>query len=299
MNAAPHTATRIDVFARLHAMLADPTWRRLLGSIEARDIPDLVDFYLADQPAAVLDALDLAAARAGSYRPGAALEILGHQFHCFAREARAIDRQPVNRQVNIHGAENLANLDGAPISFLCPMSVMTSDGMAAIDAITNSVLPGRPFITYGENMDALIEREPRFAAFFPRPGANPMREILDVFNRDGIFFTYCDFAYAGHRTVAPQFLGGARVFSRGFVKLLQKTRPILIATHVTLDGDVLNVHCEKPIVSLREGLSTPSLDAVSALVSNATARLVNKLGPQWLLLPTLAFEPAEMAAAEQ
>ncbi|MBK8458679.1 MAG: hypothetical protein IPL47_17390 [Phyllobacteriaceae bacterium] len=254
---------------------------------------------MADQPAAVRNALEAALALVGSRRTDAATAILGHQFNCFAREARAIDGRMSRRQVNIHGAVNLSNAGESPIAFLCPMSVMTSDGMAAIEAITNSVLAGRPSITYGEDMGELIEREPHLKAFFPRPGGNPLREILDVLDRNGVFFTYCDFAYAGHKTVSPEFLGGSRVFSRGFVRLLQKTRPILVAAYITLDGDVLNVHCEKPITALRDCPSTPTIEAVSALVSNATARLVAKLGTQWLLLPTLTFEPAGMADATQ
>ncbi|MGD8327308.1 MAG: hypothetical protein PVF65_10355 [Sphingomonadales bacterium] len=285
---------RFEVIVKLQTMLHDAAWRKVLSHIKPEQYSAICDDVLSEHEAAFLDPLRDALEKLGLKGKGLARKALEHQIACHCREARAYEDIVGARMIKFEGLENVPDKGDKPIIVILPMTVLTADALAVLDQIRDTLLKDRPFIVYGDGMEAYQAYFPDHKNYFPKDTAHPTKEIRAVLEKNGVYFTYCDFNYAGKASIEGKFLGEDRSFSKGFVNLAATTKPHLLPLNIQLKDEILNVTISKG-KALR---STKDDDAALKRVANSIAELleaeVKKVGHQWLLLLTLTGDAEQM-----
>lgn len=188
----------------------------------------------------------------------------------------------------ILGRRFLDETSGQAVILLTPMMLPLLDVLE----IVNISFKGRQIIFYGERLDT-TKAEALSSVFkanklsFARMGSGGVKEILRCMNKGGVFCTYPDFVYDGHKAVAGMLFGQRRPFSRSFMKLCR--RPGACILPVRIDCVNRNAEFLEPILLdfpgdlPRRVAERSTIDIVCRLMEELI-----RLSPEcWLLLGTL------------
>jgi lauroyl/myristoyl acyltransferase len=160
--------------------------------------------------------------------------------------------------------------------------------------------PNRKIVIYGEDMEVYCAAHPEYQELFAQNTIHGMKKILSILDEGGIFITYPDFTYKQHLTVAGTLFGIERAFSSSFLKILLKSKAVLLPMTATRLKSALQMHFYAPILyntnEEYENLPTEiKIKILCTLISKIIEGLILKVPNQWRLLPTLSHESQDMA----
>lgn len=285
---------RFEVIVKLQTMLHDASWREILSHIKPEQYSAICDDVLKEHEEAFLDPLDQALKKLGLNDEGLARAALEHQIACHCREARAYENVDAGKMIKFSGLEHIPKNQDKPIIPIIPMTVLTADALNVVDEIKETLLKDRPFIIYGEAMEAYQAYFPDHKDYFPKDTAHPSGDIKKVLDENGVYFTYCDFNYSTRQSLPGKFLGGTRPFSKGFLKLVATTQPYLLPLNIQLKDETLQVTISKGKALRSTKDDEAALKRLATVIGGLLEEQVKAVGHQWLLLLTLSGEAEDM-----
>lgn len=255
----------------------DPVGRLLLATMDEAEVARRI---AATDPYGEGAALAEAGRLTGT--DTAPLAWLEHRLWCAKRRALGPERTPLT--VVLDGEEALAETEGRP-TLLVP--VLTLDTADAIDVLAH-VVRDRPVVVFGEDVSRTDIAE---SSVEVAEGDHEIRGVLDVLDRGGIYATYGDFVYEGRGSLPVTLFGRRRPMSRGWVGLAARDGTMILPVGIVRDGDVARVRVEEPTLVSGGG----DLSVLADYLARVMEDLIRPCPAQWLLLPTLTFESADLA----
>jgi hypothetical protein len=233
-------------------------------------------------------------------------DFIQHQLWCSWREAQWQNGCLTAETVSFH-IENKHFCDetnGYPVLLLTPMTVTLSDSVFLIQQLAASYVE-RAVILYGEGIDAIRGHNPVHEKWIAGDGLQALKRIKKTLSQGGILCTYPDFVYAGHRSfLIPQFFGRQRPVASGFISLackqhIAEKNTMLLPCMVKREENELVMVFEEPIeidlLNAHAFSKEQQKAAVAELIGETLEGLIQQVGYQWCLLPTLTYEAPQMA----
>jgi len=234
---------------------------------------------------------------------GSAREILAHQLWCVVRDAKwcmgSLQRQPLQDSVNIEGAEWFRETIGSPTIILAPMMLGTVDAVYSAQAALQRLAPNRPCLFYGEEMETLFLRLPDLRQAFAQPGRRLLHQILQTLEQSGVFMTYPDFVYQGHRALDVEMFGVPRGLSTSFASICSRPGTQILPALQTRSEDGISIRFFEPFTLDSSAITSEEKNlqqrVCAQLLTTVLESLICQAPSQWLLLGTLTSEAPQMA----
>ncbi len=270
--------------ASLLAITADPVQRRRLAALRADSLQQIAEHLVEGDAYGSNHPMRAALGLIGREGPDVLTDHIAHHLWCTWRECRHVEGVADALDVVVRNEANVGPTDGLPTVLLVPMTLGPTDAVATLHRLAGE----RPFIVYGEQ---LSDEPPPWASHAASPGLAGLSEIISVLDGGGVFATFADFAYAGHRHEVMTLFERERPISSAFVGVVARA-----------DVRVLPVVCLRRAqtieVVVRAPRSVPSgadRSAITDLLASELERLVTLAGEQWLLASTLVFDSPQAA----
>ena len=217
------------------------------------------------------------------------------------RSGRIGSAESVGCRLHVEGRKNLEATSGYPTLLITPMMLAYEDALWMTHALSGS----REVALYGEDLfeEGFFEEIAKILGLKNARlvGGTPAsaRDVLRTLRRNGLFLTYPDFVYRGHKAQYAQFFGMKWPFSSSFIALCAGSGNMLLPCHLRREANDLTIQFAKPIqvAALDEG----AVDRrwVKHLMGATVARLLEEMilsnPAQWLLLLTLVTKPEQRA----
>lgn len=234
---------------------------------------------------------------------GSTREILAHQLWCNVRDAQwctgALKRQSLQDAVDIEGAKWFQETIGYPTVILAPMMLGTVDAVYCAQTALQRLAPHRPCLFYGEEMETLFLRLPELRQAFAAPGRRLLHQILDTLGQNGMFMTYPDFVYQGHRALDVEMFGVPRGLSSSFASICTRPGTQILPALQTRSGDRISIRFFEPFTLDSSAVTAEEKclqqRVCAQLLTSVLEGLIYQAPSQWLLLGTLTSESPQMA----
>ena len=220
---------------------------------------------------------------------------VGHR-EALWRSGRIDSPQSVGIKFSIKGIKNLRMTKNFPIVLISPMTLAYADVLW----IARKALKLRDIVIYGEGLvtDSTFSD---VSSVFDLNGVNlvgadsaGVRKILGTLNKGGIFLTYPDFVYSGHKVQYCKVLGMKWPFSSSFISICSRNETMLLPCYVRRKCNTIFFHLEQPLqVVLPEGASSNprwSQQLVGTAVAQLLTNMIIRNPVQWLLLSSVIAE---------
>ncbi len=273
--------------ASLLSLLADDAQRARFAAMRESELADLAA-RLVDRDAygnneQLADALDAC----GAVTPDAMVDHATHLLWCGWREAQyRSGHWPTSNVSLVDPDEELRRVSDRPTILLVPMTLCMPDAASILHQLAGP----RPFIMYGEQLGDTASSG--VAGRFAQPGLGGLQEILDVLDKGGIFATFADFVYGGHRMDPMTLFGREHPVSSAFVGLLGRPEAVVLPLTCIRRNSQIEVHLRAP---WPVGPDVPR-EARVAGVAQRLEQLIGILPHQWLLAATLTFESPQASS---
>ncbi len=202
----------------------------------------------------------------------------------------------VGCKLRVEGKQHLQATEGFPTILISPMTFAYEDILWVSEALGGS----REIVIYGEGLsrDGFIDH---MSGILKLTGLNLIgtssmvaRDILLVLKRNGIFLTYPDFVYTGHKVSHAQFFGMRWPFSSSFISICARRNCMLLPCYMQRKATNLIVHFEPPLQTCLPENATSDPRWSQHIMGATVAQLLEKMilcnPEQWLLLATLMAE---------
>jgi lauroyl/myristoyl acyltransferase len=213
------------------------------------------------------------------------------------RNGRITSPENLGCRLYIEGEKHLASTSGYPTILITPMMFAYEDALW----IYHRLCKPREIVIYGEG----LRRDQLFAIVNTVFGLNNLyfadrpRIIVNILHRGGIFLTYPDFVYAGHRVHHAEFLGMNWPFSSGFITICSRPNTMLLPCYGRREGNDLLLELEEPLqVVLAPGTKSDrrwTQHLIGANIARILERMILRNPSQWQLLSTIVAECAQRA----
>jgi hypothetical protein len=283
---------------------------RLLASAPPSQLARVATWIADDDLGGLATAIGAAADRLGLRVEAGrfAARHIEHLLWCEQRKAlwrsgRIRSRAAIGLKLRLRGRRHLRATARSPTILISPMVASFEDVLW----ILRDALGERRLAVYGEGLSrdgvfaqvgTVIDLDSIALVGSSTAGT---REILRTLAGNGVFVTYPDFVYAGHKAVSVQFLGMAWPFSSSFISLCARGGTMLLPGALKRDGDNLSLHFEAPVevAGPASGRSDPrwSQRLVGATVARLLERLILSNPEQWALLTTVVAQCHQRATA--
>lgn len=179
---------------------------------------------------------------------------LEHILWVYHRQAlwgsgRIQDRESLNCHWTIEGQHHLEATANFPTVIISPMTVAFEDTLW----LSRSIITDRQLLFYGEG---IIHNDTvdRVAAVYPLKDVHfvgmtslSVREVLQAFQNKGVYLTYPDFVYGGHKVQYAHFFEIRWPFSSSFIGLCTRPGTVLLPCCIFRESNRLKVHFEEPL----------------------------------------------------
>jgi hypothetical protein len=288
-----------SLYTSLRFCLADPVAELMLSGITGNQLRRISTKLAQTDPygdhSFLARSLEKVSGKAGSVT--LAIE---HQIWCMVREAQwatgRLTSKALQRRLVVEGEQWIKETEGFPTLIASPMTLGTLDAVNISVCLRNRFGRKRPFLFYGEGMDALTRTFPILEGLFAGSGADATKRILRLLHENGVFATYPDFVYSGHAAIAVSLFGVERPMSAAFVALASRPGTMLLpCLQFRHHGDI-RIRFFEPANIEFDGIvhSREERTAIAQSVGNVLAGILEDLirtaPEQWLLLPTLTCE---------
>lgn len=217
------------------------------------------------------------------------------------RSGRIRSEQSVGCRLLVEGKENLEATAGYPTVVITPMMLAYEDALWMTHALSGS----REVALYGEDLfeDGTLAELAKILGLKnvrlvgEAPGS--LREVLRTLRQGGLFLTYPDFVYRGHKVHHAPLFGMKWPFSSSFIALCASPGNMLLPCHLRREANDLTIQFAEPIHVAASEDREVDRRWVMHLVGATVARLLESMilsnPAQWLLLLTLVARPEQRA----
>jgi lauroyl/myristoyl acyltransferase len=205
-------------------------------------------------------------------------------------------------RLRVEGKQYLQATSGFPTILISPMTLAYEDILWMAGALDGS----REIAMYGEglNRDEFFEQ---IKGMFNLTGFHLIgttlmaaRKILLILEQGGLFLTYPDFVYTGHKVSYAQFFGMRWPFSSSFISICARQNYMLLPCYMQRKATNLIVHFEPPLQTCLPENTTSDPRWAQHLMGATIAQILEKMilrnPAQWLLLATLMAECHQQAS---
>lgn len=217
------------------------------------------------------------------------------------RSGRVHSAESVGCQLNVEGREHLEATEGHPTVLITPMMLAYEDALW----MTHSLGASREVALYGEDVfeEGAFSRVAQILGLtnVSLVGASPAsaRVALRILRRGGVFLTYPDFVYRGHKVQHSRLFGMKWPFSSSFIALCASPGNMLLPCHFRREANDITIVFAEPVQIPPREKGDVDRRWVMHLVAATVARLLEEMilanPAQWLLLLTLVAKAEQRA----
>ncbi len=217
------------------------------------------------------------------------------------RSGRITSPDSVGCNLRFEGLEHLEATVGFPTILVTPMMLAYEDALW----LTHALYGSREVALYGEGLihDSIFAEIGKVLDLSnirlvgPTPAS--VRSVLRVLRHNGVFLTYPDFVYRGHKVQHANFFGQEWPFSSSFIALCATAGNMLLPCYLRRAANDLTMHFVQPVQVPQHEEEMIDRRWVMHMVGASVASLLEEMilsnPAQWLLLLTLVAKAEQRA----
>lgn len=295
---------KIDIHEELRSLIAHDLGAQLFSRMGAEQLrkvaADIVNVDLYRFPTFVkltAKALNLSDDLDGFVQRHIEHLLWAHKRVAMWRCGNQASRHSLACQTKVIGADYLMQTEGYPTIAISPMTLPYEDALW----VTRKIFASRDLIMYGEDIsmgggfDKVNEVFGLKNFNVVGAGKSAPRAILQVLNKSGVFLTYPDFVYEGHKVHRTKFMGVEWPFSSSFLSLCMRENTMLLPVFLRRSsGNCLEITFEQPVYIAESMESSKdriwAKHFIAATLADILQRLISREPAHWLLLSSLLAE---------